>query len=1263
MKVIGRIHGGNGAPQDHSSVTMHQGYMVQVFSDESASNPHGGITFFDISDPYEPALVAGHQNDDTVGLSEQHAMAYHSHNGRDYVALLAYGGVQIWDWTDVYNPQRISYLQLPGVTTGYARGAWWLSWQAPILYIGAASNGIFIVDTSDLDDPKMVNRDGPNPIPNNQTGGFRVGPVHAIGNLLVATSNDGQGYATFDISDPRNPALMDSILEGTPFSYSTVVNGHRIYAAETDDRLYVFDISDPEQITEIGFAKTRARGGYLSIQDGYAHIGASDYYAKVDVREENAQGWDAGWVYPVVGKATSGISGRDEDFAAVLGNLAVVSDDHGYGSFLIPHQRAPDTTGPVVNMVLPADEAINQSRTSRIGLTFSDQIDQGTVNEETIVVRQVGQDQISGRYSVQNGTVNFFPDEPLTGSRIYEIIIPANGVKDWAGNPIANEFRSTFSTGIFINAPISCTMEPIDGLEVGEVANFKVHVKSSMGAVHHIWDFGDGTPRTEPWRPDTISYRYEQPGHYTVHTTVGNDTYNTGCATLVMVHHPVVPGEAPSANTIAFDPKRLNVWNVNPDNDTVTAINAVKLEKRFEVPVGRRPQTLTLDHSGNAWVVSQEAATITVIEPEQGQVIRTIDLPYASQPYAILFRPDRSALYVTLQATGQVLRLDPGSGQITAQVEISGQPRGLALDQRGQRLFVTRYLSPSEQGEVVEINPDTWQIVQTLPLAMDPGPDGESSARGLPNALVSPQISPDGRRLWIPSKKDNILRGTLRDGQALTFDSTVRTIISQIDLVENREILAGRYDFNDRNMAVSARFSPVGNYVFVALQGSNAIDVLDAYNGRLVTAIEDAGLAPQGMAFTSDGGQLFVHSLLSRSVQVYDVRDIIYPGRDQTADFVAEISTVEQEQLTEPVLMGKRIFYNAKDPRMNRDGYVSCATCHLEGGHDGRVWDRAAQGEGLRNTLSLQSQPGVSGTQPWGDQHQLHWSGNFDEIQDFEHDIRELFGGTGFIDDAVWNSGTYSQALGDAKAGLAPELDSLAAYIASLREGARSPYRNADGTLTSDGIAGQTLFNRLGCADCHGGPYFSDSGSGLMHDVGTLKPTSGQRAGQPLVGLDTPTLWGLWQSAPYLHDGSAETLFDVLISQNENGRHGNLSTIQETDPQALFQLVSYLLQIDALEAAAPINPPTAVIARPKADSVFRLGDVISIAADTRTSLARPVEKVIFYADDLPLGEDIRPMYNWRWKDAAVGRHELRVQVIYKNGGGTLSSSVLIEVIE
>jgi hypothetical protein len=50
----------------------------------------------------------------------------------------------------------------------------------------------------------------------------------------------------------------------------------------------------------------------------------------------------------------------------------------------------------------------------------------------------------------------------------------------------------------------------------------------------------------------------------------------------------------------------------------------------------------------------------------------------------------------------------------------------------------------------------------------------------------------------------------------------------------------------------------------------------------------------------------------------------------------------------------------------------------------------------------------------------------------------------------------------------------------------------------------------------------------LLHDVGTLRTSSGGRLGGPLTGIDTPTLRGAWDTAPYFHDGSATTLDAVF---------------------------------------------------------------------------------------------------------------------------------------
>ncbi len=1251
MQVIGAINASNGAPQSHTSVVMHQGYMVEIYSEETI-RPRAGIAVFDISDPASPLLVA-RTEEDTGLLSEQHAIAFTSQGGRDYAAHLAVDGIQIWDWTDVRDPHPVGHLVLPGIFPGYANGAWWLTWQPPYLYVSGASNGIYIVNTADPTAPRLVDRGGePNPLPTSQTGGFRVGPVFAVGNLLVVTSNDGPGYATLDISDPENPTLLDALVTNRTASYSSMVNGYRIYAAgSAHDDFLGFDIRDPHRIVPLDSVPMDGRGGYLTIQDHFAHVGASDHYVKVDIQDDN---------YRVVGTATSGVPNHDEDFAVVLGNLVVLSDDHYNGSFIFPHQAEPDTTGPQVNMVFPLDGAAGQSRSSRIGLTFTDLIDLRTVNASTFIVRPEDGPPLEGTYSTQTGIVNFTPASPLAPNTTYEIIVPAGGIKDLAGNPVPVTFTARFTTGETGGSPLFCQVKSAGMAEVGTSAHLTVRLLEGGGDVRYTWNFGDGSPPLVGVRDTTVAHVYSAPGHYTVRVTADDGRHTARCATLQTAYNPLQPGHAPSSSTIILDRSATQVWNVNPDNDSVTAINAVTLAKMFEAPVGHQPRTLAQAPDGSIWVVNQGDDTISVLDANTGASLGTIPLPPGSRPYGIVFHPDRHSAFVSLYATGRIARLDVQARSLAAQVDVGPTPRGLALSHDGSRLFVTRYISPDTHGEVVEVDPQTFQVVRRLALALDPGPDTDNSGRGLPNALGAPAISPDGRRLWIPARKANIQRGQSRDGLPLTFDTTVRAMAAQVDLQTNQEDLAARHDFNNREGPVAVGFSPLGDYAFVVLQGSNAIDVLDVYTNQLITAIEPAGQAPQGLAFTAEGGKLFVHSWLSRSVLVYDVSEILQPGL-QEARLLAEIPTVAQERLDPQVLAGKRIFYNARDSRMSRDGYMACASCHLDGGDDGRVYDRLADGEGLRNTISLLGLGRELSREPLG-RGRLHWTGNFDEVQDFEHDMRSLFGGRGFLADANFSAGTRSDPLGDTKAGLSPELDALAAYVASLTELPPSPFRNPDGTLTPEGQAGRRIFTQLGCPLCHGGPDFSDSATGVSHDVGTLKPTSGMRAGQPLLGLDTPTLRGLWLTAPYLHDGSAATLRDVLTTQNPAGLHGETATLS---PEALDQLISFLLQIDDREPGFPVTPqglsPAIELVSPVADAVFRPGQRVPMAANTSNQLG-PAAKVEFYADGQLLGEKTAPVYTWEWVDPPPGMHFVTARLVYANGAKTTADPVRIYVV-
>ena len=54
-----------------------------------------------------------------------------------------------------------------------------------------------------------------------------------------------------------------------------------------------------------------------------------------------------------------------------------------------------------------------------------------------------------------------------------------------------------------------------------------------------------------------------------------------------------------------------------------------------------------------------------------------------------------------------------------------------------------------------------------------------------------------------------------------------------------------------------------------------------------------------------------------------------------SAPTIQALPSVGTEQLPSNVLRGKQLFYDARDPRLARDSYMSCASCHNDGGHDG----------------------------------------------------------------------------------------------------------------------------------------------------------------------------------------------------------------------------------------------------------------------------------------------------------------------------------------
>ena len=431
-------------------------------------------------------------------------------------------------------------------------------------------------------------------------------------------------------------------------------------------------------------------------------------------------------------------------------------------------------------------------------------------------------------------------------------------------------------------------------------------------------------------------------------------------------------------------------------------------------------------------------------------------------------------------------------------------------------------------------------------LAPETGRDSDTDNDGVLSFVNQAVFSPAGRRAIVVGLKANIIAGLARTGLPLTTQTTARAALAEVSLTEGGTAVDSfRHAFDDAGYVSAAVFSPEGHLIFVAMQGGQSVLAVDAYDLFSVASIDAVGEAPQGLALSPDGTVLYVQAFLSRAVRAYSVSDLSVEPR-----LIGEVVTVADEPLEPQVLEGKRIFYRSRDPRMSRTRYLSCASCHLDGESDGLIWDFTQRGEGLRNTVDLR---GHGGRAP------LHWSANFDEVQDFEHDIRGGQGGTGFLSDAVFFADGHDDPLGTPKAGLSAELDALAAYVQSLEAYGPAPALDAD-----DVELGRRVFEdpSLGCTGCHTGPDLTDSaiagGVPVLHDVGTIGPDSGQRLGAPLTGLDTPTLRGLWRTAPYLHDGSAASLEEVIGSRNIADQHGVTSTL------TVFQRANLVLYLRSL---------------------------------------------------------------------------------------------------
>ncbi len=383
---------------------MHRGYLIVAGG--GVDNEPRALTLWEINDPAAPTLFSSTPD---IEIFKTHAMGFSD----NLVTVRAAGGV-LYDITDPANPLRRG-------TMGGTASSLWAYYAAPYVYKGGegygnASGWVSILDASDPDNIVVVNE-----INMPALVGFRCGSTHVLGNLLVVSASQTNGVVTFDISDPVNPVLLDVLRIPGDTTYTSLLNGNRLYSGGQDGGLHVYDLTDPANIVHVGSVHPGGSARYPLLQDEFIHLGnlGNDHYQKIDIDR----------LQLVASAALPGGPDSDPEIALPMGNLVFVGNSVLNtalpGGYLLAHDTDPDTRGMVVSAVRPADGETGVAATSMIGIALTDQIDPRTVDATTFTVRPLGGAPLAGTYTTQTGTINFVPDQPLAPGTTYEVVIAA----------------------------------------------------------------------------------------------------------------------------------------------------------------------------------------------------------------------------------------------------------------------------------------------------------------------------------------------------------------------------------------------------------------------------------------------------------------------------------------------------------------------------------------------------------------------------------------------------------------------------------------------------------------------------------------------------------------------------------------------------------------------------------------------------------------------------------------------------------------------
>ncbi len=571
------------------------------------------------------------------------------------------------------------------------------------------------------------------------------------------------------------------------------------------------------------------------------------------------------------------------------------------------------------------------------------------------------------------------------------------------------------------------------------------------------------------------------------------------------------------------------------------------------------PIDLVASPDGNRlYVALKTGQAIAVVDPKEGRVLRTMPLPF--QPAALAPSQDGTTLYVAGGGVkGQVTVMNVRTGEIDNTLSMGHTPSALVISPNGQRLYVCHQFDRTVQ--VIEVS--TRATIQTIPVLREP------------TAMV---LSPDG--LWLLVSHllpDGAANGRYTGAKISIIDTRTGQRVKDIDLPNGSMAVRDMCLSSDGQFAyathILARYQIPTTQLERGWTNTNALSILDVakqtcLNTVLLDDVDLGAANPWGLACSQDGRWLSITLSGSQALCVLDrvaLHDRL--GRVGQGERVTEVSGTSADvsyDLAFTQGIKRRIKLHGHGPRSV--AIIKNTACVAEYFSDSiSMLDLSPQSNLPPRTVTLGSAPEVTQArlgeqlfhdaelcfQQWHSCATCHPDARMDALN------------WDLLNDGLGNpKNTKSMLLAHAtppsmvtgirptaeaavRAGIRhilfsvrPEAEALAidTYLKSLTP-VPSPHLD-QGRLSASANRGKAVFDKAGCVTCHAAPLYSNQ---KQFPVGTGKGREENTA------FDTPSLVEAWRTAPYLHDGRAATLKEVLTTYNPDDKHGHTSGLSNQD--------------------------------------------------------------------------------------------------------------------